>query len=169
MVAKIQRDADGRTPNFIIGYLRDQPFRNGAPRQPVYHAKFPERVDAICGAAVIVSSIMHMPIGWKNARVGTKVSCPKCKTLIKRATDTRPKLRLKQPKPVKPKKAPRRDRKLAAWAAAEAARIKPPPALHPRPMQFHNRIGSPPGPGKPPPAMYPTFLKRKPPSDPELV
>jgi hypothetical protein len=159
VVAKIiQRDAAGRIPNFIIGYLRDQKFRSGAPRQPVYHAKFPGRLDAICGAAVIYSPIMHMPIRWKDARAGTKVSCPKCKTLIKRATDTRPKLKLRQPKPVKPKAPSRRELSRAAEVAAPSTRVMShqPPAI-----QFHNRIGSPPGPN-PPPAKKPTFLQRKP-------
>jgi hypothetical protein len=165
MVAKIQRDADGRIPNFIVAYLRDQPFRNGAPRQPVYHAKFPDRVEAICGASVIYSPIMHMPIGWKAARAGIAVSCPKCKTLIKRATDTRPKLKLRKPKP----KAPTgRELRLAAEVAAAATLVRPSRVMPPQPppMQFPNRIGSPPS--NPQPAMKPTFLKRKP-ADPGML
>jgi hypothetical protein len=139
-------DADGRIPKFIVGYIKEPKFRS----QPVYHAVIPGSGGSICGTGA-----------WIPAGGGTQVSCQKCRTLIRKATSTRPVLKLKVPKPVKPR-APSREQKLAnkraakaAQSAAEIARLMAwtPPAPLPPPV-------------KPPvpPVTKPTWTKRKQPA-----
>jgi hypothetical protein len=155
-VAEKLPDAAGRIPKFVVGYLKPLAV-------PIYHARIPGNVAAICGAAVVHSPVRARPLAWKDARAGTEVSCPKCKTLIRKATSTRPVLKRRiEP----PKNAPSISRRRAALIAynAKVAAIPRPPQLGPLVTQFHNRVGSPP-PDNPPPAVKPAFFK-KPPKDP---